>query len=145
VKKLIWVDPDKISRIALDMIEAPTLTSGHQSQEDFDISQISTMIGGLEGLETLKRNSEVLIDLAAHLQRWYPEALTTAEELRMEARQLEWHIGRLRGAAKTGKLDISFPEYGQHAVAIYYRMTRELLTLSERANPAVFAALQRAI
>lgn len=145
VKKLTWVDPDKISRIALDLLEEPAQPNADQNQPGFDISEISMMIGGLEGLEIIERNSEVLIDLAAHLQRWYPEALTIAEELRLEARQLEWHVNRLRGAAKTGNLDISFPEYGQHAVAIYYRMTRELLAFSERANPALFAALQRTI
>ena len=47
------------------------------------------LIGGLEGLEVLERNSEVLIDLAFYVQQWYPEALPIAERLRLDAQAAE--------------------------------------------------------
>ena len=50
--------------------------------------QLWRLIGGLEGLEVLEKNSEVLIDLAFYLQQWYPEALVIAERLRLDAREL---------------------------------------------------------
>ena len=71
---------------------------------------------GLKGLEVLETNSEVLIDLAFYLQQWYPEALVIAERLRLDARELKWHVARLKGAAQTGNLQISFPFYAQRAV-----------------------------
>jgi hypothetical protein len=145
VKKLKWVDSNTITEIACDFLDEPISVGAGQVAPNFDISRIRGMIGGLEGLEILKHNSEVLIDLAAHLQHWYPDALTIAEELRMDARELEWHIDRLRGAAQTGNLDVSFPDYAQHAIATYYRMTRELLTFCEHNNQPMFVALQRAL
>lgn len=145
VRRLQWIDPAKVAEIALDLVEEPTHAKGKPDRSGLDTSRIYEMIGGLGGLEILKNNSEVLIDLAAHLQRWYPEALKVAEELRLDARELEWHIDRLRGAAKTGNLEVSFPSYAQHAIAIYYRMGRELLAFCEQTNPPMSAALHKAI
>jgi hypothetical protein len=66
-----------------------------------------------------------------HFQKWYPEALEIADELRLNSREIKWHIGRLRGASKTGHLYEQFPIYAQRAVATYYLMTRSLLVLYE--------------
>jgi hypothetical protein len=145
VQKLVWVDPKIVAKIALDLVhesDQPEEASGH---EDLDPPSIWEMIGGLKGLENLKSNSQVLIDLASHLQLWYPEALVVAEELRLDARELEWHVDRLEGAANTGNLEISFPFYAQRAVATYYRMTRQLLALYEQKNYSMFADLQKAL
>ncbi len=103
------------------------------------------LIGGLEGLEVLERNSEVLIDLAFYVQQWYPEALPIAERLRLDARELKWHVARLKGAAQKGNLQVSFPFYAQRAVVTYYLMTRRLLSLYEAANFSMLADLQRAL
>ena len=103
------------------------------------------LIGGLEGLEVLERNSEVLIDLAFFVQQWYPEALPIAERLRLDARQLKWHVARLKGAAQTGNLQVSFPFYAQRAVVSYYLMTRRLLSLYEAGNFSMLTDLQRAL
>jgi len=145
VKRLQWIDPAKVEKIARDLIDEPVEAKGEPGKSGLDASKIREMIGGFDGLEILKNNSKALIDLAAHLQRWYPEALKVAEELRLDARELEWYIDRLRGAEKTGNLEISFPFYAQHAIAIYYRMGRELLTFCERTDPMMFASLQKAI
>jgi len=145
VRRLQPIDPAKVAEIALDLIEEPVPSNGELSRSGFDTTRIREMIGGLDGLEVLKNNSETLIDMAAHLQHWYPEAIKVAEELRLDTRELEWHINRLREAAKNGNLEVSFPFYAQHAVAIYYRMCRELLSFCEQADPSMFAALKRAI
>jgi hypothetical protein len=108
-------------------------------------SQLWDLIGGLDGLETMERNSEVLIALAFYVQKWYPEALPTAERLRLDARELQWHVARLRGAAQKGNLQISFPFYAQRAVVTYYLMTRRVLELYEAANFSMLTDLQRAL
>ena len=81
-------------------------------------AQLWKLIGGLQGLEVLEKNSDVLIELAFYLQQWYPEAIVIAERLRLDARELKWHVARLKGAAQTGNLQISFPFYAQRAVVL---------------------------
>lgn len=138
------VDRESISLIALDLIE----DSGDPRRGDemaLEPSRISPLIGGLEGLDVLKRNCSVLVDLAFYVQQWYPEALVVAEDLRQNAREIEWHIDRLRGAAKIGKLEAVFPEYGQRVIATYYLMTRHVLALYEGGNLPGLADLQRAL
>jgi hypothetical protein len=99
----------------------------------------------LDGLEVLETNSEVLIDLAFYVQQWHPEALVIAERLRLDARELKWHVARLKGAARTGNLEISFPFYAQRAVATYYLMTRRVLDLYEAGNFSMLADLQKTL
>lgn len=145
VQKLIWVDPKIVAKIALDLTHGSTQSQKESEWESVDPSGIWAMIGGLEGLENLKKNSHVLIDLAAHLQRWYPDAVVVAEDLRRDARELEWHVGRLEGAANTGNLEISFPFYAQRAIASYYRMTRQLLAFYQQKDLILFSDLEKAL
>jgi hypothetical protein len=141
--RLTWIDRNNIAQVALDLIDE----SGQPKQDaaNLEPSQIWKLIGGLEGLEILERNSAVLIDLAFYLQQWYPEALVIAERLRLDARELAWHVARLKGAAQKGNLQVSFPFYAQRAVAAYYLMTRRLLSLYEAGNFPMLADLQRAL
>jgi hypothetical protein len=110
-----------------------------------DPSQLWKLIGGLEGLEVLEKNSEVLIDLAFYVQQSYPQAIVIAEQLRHDAQGLKWHVARLKGAARTGNLQTSFPFYAQRAVVAYYLMTRRVLDLYEAVNFSMLAELQRAL
>jgi hypothetical protein len=68
-----------------------------------------------------------------------------AEQLRLNAREIEWHIGRLKGAAQTGNLESSFADYAQRAAVIYYLMTKHVLSLYEQARLPELAELQQAI
>jgi hypothetical protein len=54
-------------------------------------------------------------------------------------------VARLRGAARTGNLEISFPFYAQRAIATYYLMTRRVLGLYEAGNFSMLADLQKTI
>jgi len=68
-----------------------------------------------------------------------------AERVRLDARELKWHIERLKAAAQKGNLQISFPFYAQRAVVSYYRMTRQVLSLYEASNFSMLADLQKAL
>jgi hypothetical protein len=143
--KLTWIDRNNIAEVALDLVDEsgnPRLAADAGS---LDPSQVWTLTGGLEGLKVLERNSEVLIDLAFYVQQSYPEAMIIAERLRLDARELKWHVERLKAAAQKGNLEISFPFYAQRAVVSYYRMTRQVLCLYEAANFSMFADLQKAL
>jgi hypothetical protein len=139
------VDRESITLIALDLVDESGIPRQGEDDIILEPSCISPLIGGMDGLEVLKRNCAVLVDLAFYVQQWYPEALVVAEQLRQNAREIEWHIDRLRGAAKIGKLEAVFPEYGQRVVAIYYLMTRHVLALYEVGNFPGLVDLQRAL
>jgi len=145
LKRLTSVDRGSIAEVALDIIDE----SGQQRRDEgsaaLDPAEIWKLVGGLEGLEVLEANCSVLIDLAFYVQQWCPEALVVAEQLRLSAREIEWHVGRLRGARKTGKLESAFPMYAQRAVATYYLMTRRVLALYEQGNLAMLADLEKAL
>jgi hypothetical protein len=141
--KLTWIDRNNLAQVALDLIDE----SGRPREDaaNLEPSQLWKLVGGLEGLEVLEKNSAVLIDLAFYLQQWYPEAVVIAERLRLDARELGWHVARLKGAAQKGNLQVSFPFYAQRAVATYYLMTQRLLSLYEAGNFSMLADLQRAL
>jgi hypothetical protein len=143
--KLTWIDRNSIAEVALDLVDESGQPKVVDEPGSLDPSQVWRLTGGLEGLEVLERNSEVLIDLAFYVQQWYPEAMIIAERLRLDARELKWHIERLKGAAQKGNLQISFPFYAQRAVVSYYRMTRQVLSLYEAGNFSMLADLQKAL
>lgn len=150
--KLTRIDGNVIAEVALDIVDEDTSPDGRVGGPELEPpgpweepSALWNMIGGLKGLEVLEENSKVLIELACYLQRWYAEALPIAEQLRLDSRALQWHVGRLRGAAKTGNLEVSFPFYAQRAVATYYVMTRRLLALYQAVNFSMLPKLERSL
>ena len=143
--RLTHVDREGIAQIALDYADESGERRMESSETELEPSQIWKLAGGLSGLEAIERNCAVLIDLAFYLQRWYPEALVLAEELRLNTREIEWHVERLRGAANTGNLELSFASYAQPAIAKYYVMTQRVLALYQRQNATMFLELQSAI
>ena len=141
LSRLVEVDRNRIAVIALDLVDETGCPREHGDSE-IEPESLWDLVGGMDGLEVLEKNCEVLIDLAFYVQQWHPEALLVAEQLRLNAREIQWHVSRLKGAAQTGNLASSFPLYAQRAVATYYLMTRHLLDLYERGNPAEFTQLQ---
>ncbi len=139
LKRLKRIDRENFAAVALDLLE------DQDGRPQLDPDRIFTMIGGMDGLAALEQNCDVLVDLATYVQRWYPEALELAEDLRLNSREIKWHIGRLRGASQTGHLREQFPLYAQRAVATYYLMTRSLLVLYEGVQVPEFAELQLAL
>ena len=143
--RLALVDRDSIALIALDFVDESGDRKPSDDDTDLDPSQIWPLIGGMKGLEVLERNCAVLVDLVFYVQQWYPEALSIAELLRSNAREIQYHVSRLKGAEKTGKLEASFPDYAQRVIATYYLMTRRVLALYEQGNLPGLAELQKAL
>ncbi|HLH36145.1 MAG TPA: hypothetical protein VKX41_15850 [Alloacidobacterium sp.] len=145
LKRLQVVNHNSVAEVALDIIDE----SGQRRRDDgsaaLDSERIWELIGGLQGLEVLKANCEVLIELAFYVQQWYPDALVVAEQLRLSAREIEWNVDRLNGANRTGKLKSAFAMYAQPAVAAYYLMTRRLLALYEQGDLPMLPDLRRAL
>ena len=143
LERLVPIDHRSLERIAAD--SSTELDHTTSNVETSDPETIWRLLGGMQGIEVMERNCEVLVDLVFYVQQWYPEALVIAEQLRLNAREVEWHIGRIRAAAKSGRPPAAAAEYLQQAAAIYYRMACEVLNLYEQANLPGLADLQRAI
>jgi hypothetical protein len=145
LSRLTAVDGSSIAEVALDVIDESGQPRSDEGSASLDPEQIWNLVGGLKGLEVLESNCEVLIDLAFFIQRWYPDALVVAEQLRAGAREIGWHVERLKGAQQTGKLGSSFAMYAQRAVAAYYLMTQRVLDLYEQGNSVMFDQLRRTL
>jgi hypothetical protein len=145
LKRLTALDRSSIAEVALDIIDESGQRRKDETSAVLQPQQIWKLIGGLEGIEALEANCAVLVDLAFYVQQWYPEALPVAEKLRLSAREIEWHVGRLKSAQQTGKLESAFTMYAQPAVATYYLMTRQVLALYEEGNLAMLSELRNAL
>ena len=145
LKRLDAVDRRNIERIAASSIEVFDHLEFNEDDTDLEPSDISGLIGGLEGLEAMKRNCAVLIDLAFYVQQWHPEAIVVAEHLRLNSREIEWHIESLKGTIQTGKFEWFFPEHAERVTTVYYLMTRQVLNLFEIAKLPALEDLQRAL
>lgn len=132
--RLLPIDKRNLRIVALDLLGEADGLDRRDGPCELESSEIVELIGDLEGLRAIQRNCETLIDLACYCQRLYPEALIVAEELRLNAREIRWHLDRLDAAARNGSSRASFGEYAQRIATIYYLMTRRLVSLYEVAN-----------
>lgn len=145
IARYTFVDRDSIQQVAFDHINGSGWVRNDEAARSLNSSEIWKLIGGMQGLEVLETNCAVLIEMACYLQRWYPEAMTTAEELRKSAEEIRWHVGRLKGAVIPEKVESEFADYARPAIASYYLMTRRVLALYEAVNFPELVKLQRTI
>jgi hypothetical protein len=143
--RLSAVNREKVTFIALSLVDEFGQRRRNENDTNLDESQIWSLIGGLKGLEALERDCALLVDLVFYVQQWYPEALAIAEQLRLNTREIEWHIARLKSAAKLGKAERAFPEHAEQVVVIYYTMTRRVLALYEEWNLPGLVELRRSL
>jgi hypothetical protein len=80
--------------------------------------------------------------MASHLQRSYPDAAGVAEELRLQAKELELYVERLRMADEQGSLEFHIATYAQNAAIAYYLMEQRLQALCQQAKVQSFRPLQ---
>jgi hypothetical protein len=143
--RLIAVDRKGIAAVALDAIEPSGRRRTDELARELNPEQIWNLLGGLNGVEALEKNSHVLIEIAMHLQKWYPEVAASAEELRLHAKELEWHVERLRMAADKGHLEFHFASYAQNATIGYYLMTQRLVMLCQKRALPIFADIDKVL
>ena len=68
IKRLVWIDPNKIEAIALDAVGESGEPRPDDNAFSLDSSTIWTLLGGMEGLEALEKNCQVLVELTGNLQ-----------------------------------------------------------------------------
>jgi hypothetical protein len=83
--------------------------------------------------------------LAYYVQRWNTEAVTVAEQLRLDARVISQQLRQLRKSLKKGRSEPLVSVHLQRATASYYLMTRRLLALCEVSHSGLLPSLQQAL
>jgi hypothetical protein len=143
--QLETVNRSGIERIAQDLINDSAEIRAENYARRLRPEDIWRLVGGMEGLESLERNSRVLIQMASYVHEWHPDADAAAEDLRLKARELAYHVSKLRAAEHAGKLDHWFANYAQHAVTTYYFMTRRVVALYENGPAPMYSEVQRVL
>jgi hypothetical protein len=135
-----------LEEVATDFL-APTSQLADPRCEDVRLAprDIWDLVGGVDGIETMERNARVLVELAGYVQRWNQEAIVVAEQLRLDAQEIQTYLAKIRRAKKRGTLTTWFPIYAQRATAAYYLMTQRLLALYEVSHAGLFPALKAAL
>jgi hypothetical protein len=116
-----------------------------RAERYLELRDIWDFVGGIEGLKAMRRNAEVLIELASYVRRWNPEALVVAEQLRLDANEIRNALSRIERARWMGKLAASFPVQAPRAAAAYYLMTQRLCALYEISQAGLLGQLKAAI
>ncbi len=107
-----------VEEVATDFL-APTSQLVDPRCEDARLAprDIWDLVGGISGIETMERNAGVLVELACYVQRWNDEAIPVAEQLRLDAREIQTYLAKIRKAKRQGTLKTWFPIYAQRATA----------------------------
>lgn len=127
VARLAPLDGERLARIAA-VQEHPAEIDGEYTEAE-EQCRLWFLETGWKGLDDLQNNCSVMIDMAHFIQSRYPEAVVVAEQLRLTARQVEWHLDRIRLASKAGHVEACFAEYGNRAIGLYCGMTESVKIL----------------
>lgn len=104
------------------------------------------LIGGTEGLRRMQKNADLLIALAAYVQRWnFEEGVIVTERMRHDAVQLKRAIFRIRFEMLIHRSQLRAPFYIHQAASSYYLMTRRLLALYETSHAGLLPRLAEAL
>ncbi len=100
----------------------------------------------MEGLHGMRRNANLLIALAVHVQRWnFEEGVIVTERMRQDAVQLKRALFRIRIEMLLRRTQLRTPFYIQQAASSYYLMTKRLLALYETSHAGLLPVLKAAI
>ncbi len=104
------------------------------------------LLGGLEGINRLYRNAELMLELATFAEQWqHPEAALTAELVRRDGVRIKHLVTRMQFSLVMRKVHVSLAFDVQEAAATYFLMRGRLLGLYQVCHiartPALAAAL----
>ena len=104
------------------------------------------LLGGADGLPRLRRNAEVMLDLAVFVQRWnFEDATVVAEIMRRDAQRLQKAITQIEMAMLLRRGNMRIPFYIHEASAAYYLMRQRLLALYETSHAGLLPRLTAAL
>jgi hypothetical protein len=129
-----------IELVALDNLQPKA------NQLQLEPEHLWGLVGGMEGVRRMRKNADLMIALAAYVQRWnFEEGVIVAERMRHDAVQLKRAIFRIRLEMMVRRTQLRTPFYIHQAAASYYLMTRRLLALYETSHAGLLPRLAEAM
>ena len=99
-------------------------------------------LGGMEGIQRMRRNARILVALAAYAERWnFTESVIVRERMRRDALQLRRAIFQItvRRLLHVGQSRVPF--HLHESVAAYHLMTKRLLILYQNSHAGLYPRL----
>ena len=133
--KLKPVEKDAIRTLAEEYLK-PESTSWRSSKE------VYSMLGGVEGLDTMRSNAKVLIALAAYAERWNDkESAAIVERMRHDGQVLRRAVFNLSLAEFCGYGTQRMLDYAMEASVSYQLMRERLLLLYKNNHGGIYPVL----
>ena len=134
----------------LDVRGLQLIADRHLQPDAHQLSlQPSTMwelVGGMEGMKCLQRNSELLLKLAVIAERWNEvEGIIIAEMLRRDALRIRKAVRCIRVGMLWNGASVSAAFHLQEAVSSYCLMRGRLLGLYRNAHVALVPEFEAAM
>ncbi|HEY0785901.1 MAG TPA: hypothetical protein VGD62_08505 [Acidobacteriaceae bacterium] len=144
LSELQFLDFRGVSLVASDYLNP------RKGQIDLEPQEIWALLGGDEGLRTMRANADRLIALAAFAQQWnLNEGVIVAERMRRDGIRLRRAVRRIRmgmfSQLITGRHWIEVPFQLQEAASAYYLMRQRLLALYETSHIGLHPRLAQAL
>lgn len=118
----------------------------HGNQLELQPQAMWRLLGGTDGLPRLRRNAQVMLDLAIFVQRWnFEDATVVAEIMRRDAARLQKAISQIEMAMLLRRSSLRIPFYIHEASAAYYLMRQRLLALYETSHAGLLPQLVQAL
>ncbi|MBT9329967.1 hypothetical protein [Paracidobacterium acidisoli] len=138
--RIVPVPFSGISIVAMDNLQPG------QNQIELEPGDMWQLVGGKQGLDSMYKNAEVLIQLAAWVQRWnYEEAAIVSERIRRDAVQLRRSIRRIRFSMLLQRKPIRIPFYIHEAATAYHLMSQRLLALYQGSHSGLYPRLAESL
>lgn len=143
VAKLQPVNLDGLGIVARDYLEPS------RDQLKLDPNEIWSLVGGWEGLKTMRANAEVMLALAAYTQRWnFEESVVVAERMRRDAltlrraaRHIELQMKPYLMRFLPQRYWFNVPFEVHEVASAYYLMRQRLLALYETSHSGLYPQL----
>ena len=140
VSQLKRIEFERVSSVARDYLDP------REGQITLEPTDMWLMLGGREGLRSMRENARLMLLLAAHAQRWnFDEGVIVTERMRRDALQLRRAIRHIELALafhtvlrRSGTL---IPFHLHEAASSYYLMRQRLLALYQTSHAGLYPRL----
>lgn len=143
--KQIVADLEPLHFEAISLI-AQDYLNPRQGQIELETTEIWQLAGGAEGLRIMRKNAEIMLELAAYAQRWnFEEGFVVSERMRRDAVALRRAVRRVElgilPVQLLKRLRYTVPFHVQEAASSYYLMRQRLLALYQTSHAGLYPAL----
>jgi hypothetical protein len=140
VSQLKRIEFQRVTSVARDYLEPK------EGQINLEPTDMWLMLGGREGLRSMRENAKLMVLLAAHAQQWnFDEGVIVTERMRRDAIRLRSSIRRIE-LALTFHLVLRrsatlIPFHLHEAASSYYLMRQRLLALYQTSHAGLYPRL----